>query len=241
MKKLISGLVSCALIFTLTACGATTDGPTTGKTDDSQPSTTESEAETGASETPEATELETEAPETSEETDANQTEDNGYVEPDLSITNDTVQLLKDIWSGMPEDQKFATAGGDSEHTIMDDAGYVDNTNETYLCNILLFPADYIDSIEEAASIGHMMNINGFTSGLYTLAEGTDTAAIASAYEAIVADNMWLCGIPEEYIVMELDENQIFIAYGFVDNITNVEAHLTSLFPTAKILTEGKIA
>lgn len=262
MKKIISGLVSCALMFTLAACGSdTTDGSTTDKSETNVSSTedlsselsdgsteaeTESETDTDA-ETDAETEPadESEAPIESEETpvdsDADTDTDEGTdSSADLSASNDTVVLLENIWASLPEDQQFPSAGGDYNHSVMGGPGYVDNEDSNYLCNTLLFPADYTDAVVEAASVGHMMNQNNFTSGLITLAEGTDTAAITAAFEEIVETNHWLCGIPEEYMLLDLGENQIFIAYGFSDNIANIKTHLNSHFDQVTVLTEGSI-
>lgn len=232
MKKIIAGLVSCALIFSLTACGG---GGNTDKSDETtQGSTTEESEE--PDETTEAAEETTEAADESEADESDPTEDN-----ELAASNDTVALLQRIWASMPEELAFPSAGGDMENSVMGGAGLVATESTDYICNILLFPADFTTSIEEAASLGHMMNANNLTSGLYTLTAGTDLAAITTAYEALLADNMWLCGFPEKYLVMQLADNQIYIAYGFGDNIQAIQTQIMAEVPTATVLAEGDIA
>ncbi len=161
-------------------------------------------------------------------------------EPALNAGNDTLLLLQSIWESFPEEASFPAAGGDMEHNVMGGAGMVAVENTDYLCNILLFPPKFTGQVLEAASIGHMMNFNNITSGLYLLDEGTDLDAFTKAFEEKIENNHWLCGFPEKYLVMKVDENHLYLAYGFTDNILAMKDHISSQMSSATVLAEGDI-
>lgn len=236
MKRILTGLLSCALIFTLAACGAEGNNDSTATNEE-----TTKESTTEESTTEESTLEETTTIESIEETTEADTASDLDASEDLSgPSTDTLVLLQSIWDGMPEDQQFPAVGGDVENSVMGGPGHFDFTKTEELCNILLFPEEHSSSILEAASLTHMMNTNNFTSALYLLDDGADFDSISKAYEGILETNHWLCGFPEEYLVLQLDDAHVFIAYGFSDNIANMKAQLSSLFESAHVLAEGQI-
>lgn len=240
MKKIVTGVLSFALAFSLVAC--TSDAPK-GSTSESTGAPSQSESES------EQTSEETTVPETELPTDTlpGDSEEPSVSDDDLSGSdeeieqNDTALLLSEVWNSVPEDKQFPVAGGDYNHTNMSGAGSVLSSETDYLCGILLFPEEYTGEIGEAASLGHMMNQNMLTSGLFLMNDGSDNEAIAKAFEDSLDGVHWLCGFPEEYLVMQVDADHLYIAYGHSDNIDAVRDAFTGLYADSVVLAEGSIS
>lgn len=131
-----------------------------------------------------------------------------------------LEVLEAIWAQVPEDQRFAVAGGDEAHPTegpgtFDAAAYGD----TFRYQILVDDALMANLTGDAATLMHMMNMNTFCSAAMAVTEGTDTAAFAESYKTLVQGNRWMCGFPETMLVMELD-NFVITAYGHDGNIQN---------------------
>lgn len=128
------------------------------------------------------------------------------------------------------------------------AGAIDLTQEGALFSLFI-PEDSYANVEEAASLFHGMNGNFLTSGAMKMKEGTDMAALAQAVRDGLANNWWMCGSPDRFVVATVD-NYLFVIYGHDgagdENYSNeilvspmVNA-LTELYPSAEILFDEKV-
>lgn len=149
--------------------------------------------------------------------------------PAVTIT-DATELLTTVWSSYAEEEKFAAIGGDMSAPV-DNAPGKYNLADENLAYQLVFPADAVAQIDDAASLIHMMNANTFTAGAFHVAEGADIAALTESIKANVEGNQWMCGFPEKLVIFNV-EGYIVSAFGAADLIDNFTAKLTAAYPTA---------
>ncbi len=126
-----------------------------------------------------------------------------------------LDVFTPIWDNMPEDFRFAAFGGNqNENAVMDAPGAFDLTDTDGLSYLLLLPEAVQSSIDDAASLVHMMNANTFTGAIVRVADGSTEDVAAQIKEAVV-NNQFMCGFPEKLIVMSLD-NYVLYAFGLGD-------------------------
>ena len=211
MKKIIAMLLALTVVLSLAACGNNTAKDTT-------PETTTAPAET--------------------------TE--GTVEPTEELIEDTIpapatngatDVINAIWNAVPEDKKFFAMGGDFNH-IADNAAGVYSLEDEGLTSTLLIPADQIANVDEAASLMHAMMANNFTCGAFHVTG--DKAAFVEAMHNAVANNQWICGMPEKMIIAEIGE-YVLVAFGINDAINPFEDALKTVYADAGIKYSEAIA
>lgn len=204
MKKIIAMLLALTVVLGLAACGNNTAKDTTPQT-------------TAPVET-------TEAPvETTEE----------LIEDTMApaATNGATDLINAIWNAVPEDKKFFAMGGDFNNIADNAAGVYGLEDQEAITATLLIPADQITNVDEAASLMHGMLANNFTCGAFHVTG--DKAAFAEAMHEAVANNQWICGMPEKLIVAEIGE-YVLVAFGINDAINPFEDALKTVYADATI-------
>ena len=149
--------------------------------------------------------------------------------PAASIA-DATELLTTVWNLYAEEEKFAAIGGDMSAPVDNAPGKYNIADEGFAFQ-LVFPADAVAQIDDAASLIHMMNANTFTAGAYRTVEGTDVAALIESIKATVEGNQWMCGFPEKLVIFSID-GYVVSAFGAADLIDNFSAKLTAAYPTA---------
>ena len=90
--------------------------------------------------------------------------------------------------------------------------------------VLTFPAEYIELVDEAGSMMHMMNGNLYTSAAFHVADNANMLLIEEAVLDTVKNNQWMCGFPEKLVIGQV-ENYVVYAYGNVDLVTMFEEGL----------------
>ena len=149
-------------------------------------------------------------------------------EAEASAYASSLDVLNVIWENTPADAKFSAFGGNqNENAVMDAPGAYDITDTDGLAGLLLIPSDVHSSIDDAASLIHMMNANTFTGAAFRVAEGTSADAAAAVQNAILT-NQYMCGFPDKTVVMTLD-NYVLYAFGaeeFVNNFRDAAQELT---------------
>ena len=204
MKKIIALLLALTVVLGLAACGNDTAKDTT-------PATT-APVET------------TEAPvETTEE----------FVEETMApaATNGATDLINAIWNAVPDDNKFFAMGGDFNNIADNAAGVYGLEDQEAITATLLIPADQIANVEEAASLMHAMLANNFTCGAFKVTG--DKAAFADAMHNAVANNQWMCGMPEKMIIAEIGD-YVLVCFGINDAIAPFETALNAVYADATI-------
>ena len=151
-----------------------------------------------------------------------------------------LEILETIWAKYGEDEKFAIIGGNMESAVDGAPGNYDMAYAENLTYNLLVPADQLASVDQAATMIHMMNANTFTCGAVKLAEGTDEAAFASAMRDAIQGNMWMCGFPERLLIASV-RGCVVMAFGLNDAMNPFQEKLTAAYGDLTVLYDEAIA
>lgn len=155
-------------------------------------------------------------------------------------TEATVQLLQSIWDKYGDDERFAAYGGAVENSVSDAPGGLDVTNAEEMTTRYLIPQEQLASVQEAASLVHMMNSNIFTGVAVKLAEGTDAKAMSAAWRDAIQSNQWICGQPDRLLMADVGEGYMVMVFGSADAIKLFSDKLTEVYPEAKVLYDEAI-
>ena len=226
MKKIIALLLAVMLMAGLVACGEK-EAPTATNA----PETTAAPAET--TEAVEGTEAATE--EATEAATEEATEEATQAPAEMTAS---VEIMANIWNKYAEDEKFFVMGGDMNNMVDGAPGKFDVADTDGLTYTLLVPADQIANLADAASMVHGMLANNFTCGVFELVEGADAAAFTEAMKASVTGNQWMCGMPDELVLVTVDDNHVLVAFGIADAINPFKTHLAEAYPEVTIVTES---
>ncbi len=150
-------------------------------------------------------------------------------------------VLENIWAQYGEDEKFAVIGGNMEAPVDGAPGNYDMAYAENLTYNLLVPAEALASVDEAATMIHMMNANTFTSGVVHLTEGTDVAAFAQTMRDAIQGNMWMCGFPETLLVAVVEGEYVVVAFGVNDAMNPFMTHFGEAYAEAEILFNEAVA
>ena len=102
-------------------------------------------------------------------------------------------------------------------------------------------SDILAKIDDAAYFGHGQNIPTLTMSIVHVANVADVDAVASAMrENIGGAEEWMCGFPEKYIVIKVDD-YVVSGYGKVDMIDNLKAAFTETYTNAVVVCDEVIA
>lgn len=157
-------------------------------------------------------------------------------EPEEPAYQSAVALYEAIWAAYGEDNKFACAGGDAEHSAEAPAQFAltDENKETFV--YLLHVTDELyDMLEDdVATLQHMMNTNTYSSAVAKLKDASQAADFAEAYKTAIQSQQWMCGFPDMVIVIQMGD-YVVMAYGSVDNISHLLTACTSLQEDAVVL------
>ena len=149
-------------------------------------------------------------------------------------------ILQTIWSSYEEENKFSAGGGDSHNMVMDEPGAFDVTNSEELDATLGFPVDYMDRIDEAASLMHMMNANTFTCGAFHVTDSDNVSQVADALKDNIMNRQWICGFPETMIIVVVDDNYVLSAFGNGELIETFKNKTTTAFENVNVLYEERL-
>lgn len=223
MRKIVSIILAAMIAVALVSCGDRTgnkgDGDMTGNVTDS--STDDSDR-------------------TDSDTDADTSADSG-IEGTDPIGGGASGVLMAIWDKYGEDEKFASAGGDMENSVMNGPGSFNVGNTEDLDATLGLPAALAGSITDAASLMHMMNANTFTSACYKLKEGTNVKDFSETLRKNIMARQWICGTPETYLAMNVNDEYIVSAFGADDLIKTFKTNAQKAIGTVSVISEEPIA
>ena len=161
-------------------------------------------------------------------------------EAKVEVPASALEILEKVWADYADEEKFSIIGGNIEANIMDAPGNYDMAYAENLTWNLLVPEDQLPRITEAASMIHMMNANTFTCGVFRLQEGTNPAEFAAVMENAVMNNQWMCGFPEDLLIVTVADTYVVMAFGITDAMSGFTAHLSAVYPDAQTLYSQKI-
>ena len=150
-----------------------------------------------------------------------------------NVPADALELLTNIWNGIPEDKRFFAMGGDMTNLVEGGPGKYLLEDEG-LTATLLVPAEQIAKLDQAASLVHGMMVNNFTAGAYHVKDGEDANAFADAMQASITQNQWVCGMPEHFTVAVIGGQYVLAYFGINDVIEAFAASLKTVYPNADI-------
>lgn len=155
-------------------------------------------------------------------------------EGNTSEIPNSLTLLEKVWGAYTEDEKFACGGGSYDAgTYAEDAPGAFPVEDSALLNATLgFPENFVDKINDAASLVHMMNANTFTCGAFRLKEAGDMDTTVEAISENISNRRWMCGFPEVLVILTVD-NYIVTLFGNQEMINTFTAHMTDLYPETR--------
>lgn len=153
-----------------------------------------------------------------------------------------LELLNNVWAGYADAEKFSAAGGDAteENMTMDGPGKFGVEDAEMLDVMLGLPASAAEKIDDAASLMHMMNANTFTCGAYHAVASADVSAIADEIIANIGVRQWMCGFPEELLVMTVGD-YVIAAFGAKDLLDVFEANTLKAYDMMQVVYREPIA
>ena len=219
MKKLLAFILAAMMVLAFVSCGNTENDETSGSTQNTQTSET---TNSGTEETEDSTGDETTGTENTTDT------------PDEPETPETsaLDILNTIWNSYADDEKFAIIGG-SDMT-MNAPGVLDHTDTQTMSNSYYIPEANVSMVDDAASMIHMMNTNTFTGGIYHIADSSNIADFASAVKDSILGAQWICGFPDELLIISVDD-YVIVAFGATELIDTFSAKTTAAYDSAEIL------
>ena len=103
-----------------------------------------------------------------------------------------------------------------------------------------FPADSVSKVQDAAIFYNMMNMNvGGTYSAFRFANEEDVQAMAAQMKNIFENNQWMCGFPDGYVIMSVD-NVLLCVFAGNDFLTVFKDAVSSTYVEATVLFEGAI-
>ncbi len=150
-----------------------------------------------------------------------------------NVPASALEILTNIWNGVPEDKRFFAMGGDTANPVDSAPGNYSLTDEG-LTTTLLVPAQQVENIDQAASLVHGMMLNNFTSGVFHVAQGKDAEAFATAMRETIVSNRWMCGMPEHFTIATIGGEYVLVYFGINDVIEPFANSLKTAYPDAVI-------
>ena len=150
-----------------------------------------------------------------------------------NVPGSALEVLTNIWNGVPEDKRFFAMGGDMANPV-DNAPGNYNLADEGLASTLLVPAEQVANLDQAASLVHGMMLNNFTSAVFHVAQGKDAGAFADAMRQAIASNQWICGMPEHFTIAVIGGEYVLVYFGINDAIEGFATSFKAAYPDAQI-------
>ncbi len=164
---------------------------------------------------------------------------------EITIT-DANEILTTVWDKFEDEDtdenmyndKFAVIGGHFENPVDNAPGKYDVSKAEDLEFNLCVPQDAISKIDDAASMIHMMNANTFTAGAFHVKEASDVNAFVDGVKERTLGNQWMCGFPDELLIITIDDNYVVSAFGNADTMKEFKTILMDEYSdAAKVVVE----
>ena len=149
-------------------------------------------------------------------------------------------MLNTVVKVYGEDELFAMYGGDQANAVMDAPGKFDISKTDELDFTLGLPQEQFSSLEDAASMVHMMNANTFTGAVYRLKDGTDMDAFADAVKSNLLARQWVCGQPDTILIINVDGRYVITAFGVAEMIEIFKNHALETLTGAQVMVEAPV-
>lgn len=147
------------------------------------------------------------------------------------------EVLTKVWDAYAEDEKFPAWGSNAETMVDGAPGTFDVSNTDELTASLIVPADIAKDIDDAANLMHGMNLNMFTAAAFHVKDFND---FENAYVDNLKANQWMCGVPEEYVIIEVGTDYVITVFGANDLIYTFANYAEDVLEGAKIVQNGPV-
>lgn len=157
-----------------------------------------------------------------------------------TVNTSAVEILETVWKTYGEDEKFPIGGGDSANMVMDAPGSFDLANVEELDAVLGFPAAQAESVDDAASLQHMMNANTFTCGVFHVKDKDQVTEVTDALKENIMNRQWMCGFPDTLVIMEVEDTYVVSFFGKTEIIETFKTKVTECYENSSVLTEENL-
>lgn len=147
------------------------------------------------------------------------------------------EVLTKVWDSYGKNETFPTWGGNAEAMVDGAPGTFDLSKTEELTSSLVVPEAQVDNIDDAASLMHGMNLNTFTAAAFHV---KDVDAFSNAYAENLKGHHWMCGFPEEFVIIDAGSGYVITAFGSGDLIGTFSEHATKALDGATISINGPI-
>lgn len=168
------------------------------------------------------------------------TNNGGEQNTEIADAND---ILTKVWTEYNtkagDDLKFPIGGGNVENMIMDVPAKFDLTLEgaqDTLSNSYCMPADTIAMTDDIATMFHMMNANTFSGAAYHVTEVANVQTVADSIKNATLNNQWMCGFPEQLIIVTIGDDYVVSAFGSGQLIETFKTAITTVYGNAAVVT-----
>ena len=103
----------------------------------------------------------------------------------------------------------------------------------------LFPADSVAKISSAACFFNMMNMNNGTIAAFEVKDAADVTALADTMKEKITTNMWMCGFPEKYLIVNVN-GTLISAFGNSDVINSLKDGVLATYENAVVLHDAAL-
>ncbi len=116
---------------------------------------------------------------------------------------------------------------------------IDVTDENELASTL-FPTAHMDKLNSAAYFFNLMNQNNGTFSAFELKNASDAQAVADDLKAAINGNMWMCGFPERFLIVNVN-GVVISVFGLADCTNAMKAAIEETFTDAVVLYDEEVA
>ena len=103
----------------------------------------------------------------------------------------------------------------------------------------LFPAESVAKINSAACFFNMMNMNNGTIAAFEVKDAADVTALADTMKEKITTNMWMCGFPEKYLIVNVN-GTLISAFGNSDVINSLKDGVLATYENAVVLHDAAL-
>ena len=145
---------------------------------------------------------------------------------------DSLQAFTAIWDSYGDNDIFAAVGGDYSSMVDGAPGKCDVSDTDCLVNMFYIPENLTGSVDDMASLLHMMNANTYTG---VILHTTSPEGFADALKDNISSINWVCGFPDRLVVADLSGGYFAYAFGEASIMETYVSKLQAAFPSAKLV------
>ena len=150
------------------------------------------------------------------------------------------EILKDIWRGYAEGERFAVFGGDPQNSVAAAPGDIPIGNTDMLQKRFFLTPELSGQVTEGAALEHLLNRNVFCAGVFQLAEETDGVQFAQQLGNALEEVSWEGGRPQRYLISQPEPGFLLLAYGQTKILETFLIRMNQAYPKGRLLTYQEI-